>query len=108
MLNELIDTENYRIEITGAEGELENFLYCLDECLTKGILKFEIEDLYKSKNKYEQGYNQLNLTSVHRIYLMDSSKLLFLPNSSDAKTFFPLIKESYFSAKNLYDKKFKS
>jgi hypothetical protein len=85
-LEEKIDEKHNRITIKGTQEELQRFLYCMEEVLTRGALKETITQIIK-ENKLYSPHNQINFTMIHRAYL-SKNEILIVPNAGNQKFYF--------------------
>ncbi|MBW2983216.1 hypothetical protein KY327_02840 [Candidatus Woesearchaeota archaeon] len=101
-LNESIDEEHGTITITGGAEEVRRFAHCLEETVMKGRLKESLETTIEEVDAGGSYEGALDLSARQRMYYRTGT-LLFMPNATDKKEYFPLIKESYTRAKERYE-----
>lgn len=97
-----IDEKHYKITIKGEQKEIENFLYCIEQAVTKGIYKDLItEYVQQAKERQIQTFEQINLTTIHRAYYK-KNEIQIIPNKGNQEFYFPIIKKTYQDALELY------
>lgn len=89
------------ITVTGTVPEIRKLAYCLEQVISNGRLKDELEDHIREVEAGREYIKQFNFSQYHRIYY-DPGKILFAANVHDKKFWFPLIKKSYDQAMQLY------
>ena len=100
-LTELIEEEHGTITVTGNVPDVHRFAYCLEETISRGMLKDELEHHMQEVDAGREYIKQFNFSGYHRIYY-DPGKILFGANVHDRKSWFPIIKKSYDQAMQLY------
>ncbi|MBN1274812.1 hypothetical protein JXA12_00760 [Candidatus Woesearchaeota archaeon] len=100
-LDEDIDEKHGLITVTGKPKDIKRFAYSLEQAISKGRLREELDDLIEAVEKGGTYSNQFNFTAYHRMYY-EPGKILFAPNAHDKQFWFPLIKKSYDEAKKIH------
>lgn len=101
-----LDTKikNYKINIKGKPKEIQKFLYILDEEITKGMMRHEVDEIIKLTNTNKtNNYEQFNFSVIHRAYIK-KDEILLLANKSNQEFYFPLIEKTYQNAMQKYNK----
>ena len=100
-----IDEENYKIIINGKPKEIETFAYCIEQTVSKGILKEELETtLQQIKKENTDEHKQFNFTTIHRAYI-NKEEIILLANRTNEEFYFPILKDMYEESKKIYDSK---
>jgi hypothetical protein len=95
-----IDEKKHEIRINGEEDEIQKFLECIDETLTKNTFKAEIQK--KIKELSETGEEQIiDFTRYHRIYF-NKKQIIMMTDMENKKFYFSLIKQAYKGARISY------